>query len=352
MSVKVSRKFRNGRTETTNYVCFGFLASDTPENADVVEMEYHYDVGFNRTSWGGVEEYFKAMAEIVAGNPMFKHCKVHPRKGVISVKNVDTIPCDQLMANLFAARNMAQVTHCILTYKYLRQLGYSPIVSFTMCQIFVRKSRIGPLDNVANRWSRWGQNESSMFHQSTFGELAFKTMIRQGYSKKVFNPWKQETFTQQRRYLRDSTIQSEWGYVRHVLTNQGVRGRGDSTTQHANYMSFCFSDFSGKETPLVENNQVNVRYSDHQVLTWLNSMLPKRLRVEIPEEPAPTVGVLRQGSAVRMSETGASRYSPGGNPNNTTTRGEITSYQSDSQIRVSWDNGMTNTYRLEDLVAA
>lgn len=352
MGVKVTRKYTNGRTETTSYVCFGFLANDDGNNSNVVEMDYHVNHDFNRTVWGSIEAYMKAMAEIVSGNPMFKHCKVHPRKGVITVKNVDTIPCDQLMACLFTARNMAQVSHSIQTYKYLRELGFSPIVSYTVSQIFVRKHRIGPLDNAEQRWSRWGQNESSIFHQATFGELAFKRMIRQGYSKKVFNPWKQETFTSQGRYLRDSTIQSEWGYVQHVLDSHGDRRREGVTTQHANYMSFCFSDFSGKETNLVAGENKGARYSDERMITWINSMLPKRLRVEVPENVNETPVHLRVGSSVRMSQTGATRYSPGGNPNNTTIIGQITNYTSDSRIRVSWSNGMSNSYRVEDLVAA
>lgn len=348
MGVKVTRKFSNGRSTTTDYVCFGFLADENDINSDVVELQYHFSLGFNTSRWGSQEAYTKVMADLFAGNPMFKHCKVHPRKGVIAVKNVDSIPCDQLMACMFAARNMAQNSTCIDTYKYLNNLGFSPIVSFTMCQIFVRKNRLGSLDGEANRWSRWSQCEASMIHQATFGELAFKSMIRQGYSKKIFKPWKQETFPAQRRYLRDSLIHREWGAVSHVLDERGRSGR--LNTDHSNYMSFCFSDFSGKEKPLIQGKTTQNRLSDAEVLQWLNSMLPKRLRVNLDELPSEAPSAFVVGASVFMSDRGANRYDSSSNPNSTTVRGEIIRLERNGRYWVSWINGMQNSYLEGDLV--
>lgn len=351
MGVKVTRKMRDGTKNTREYVCFGFLAGQDPINADVVEMEYHFSHSFNRSDWGSPENYLKAMAEIIAGNPMFKPCKVHPRKGVVSVKNVETIPCDHLMACLFAVRNMAQNPRCINTYKWCREKGFSPIVSFTVSQIFVRKVRLGPLDREDRRWARWSQSESSMIHQATFGELAFKRMIRQGYSKREFNPWRQEPFTVQQRYLRDSTIHDQLGHESHILNSEGRLGRRD--TEHVNYMSFCFTDFSGKEKPLHPTKSLREGMNDAEFISWLNSMLPKRFRVEetpaVESTPSPSDGTFRVGSRVRMTPSGARRYSSVANPNNTTSIGEITSMGS-TRIQVRWiEEGYSNSYTEDDI---
>lgn len=350
MGVKVTRKYSDGRaSETTEYVCFGFLSSPDDRNAHVTEIQYHYTYGRNN-SWPNVEDYVKAMAEIFAGNPMFKHCKVHPRKGVVSVKNVENIPCDQLMACLFAARNMAQHGSNIKTYQFLRSVGYSPIVSFTVCQSFNRKPRLSSLDREDQRWSRLSQSESSIFHQATFGELAFKRMVRQGYSKKVFNPWRQESFTAQRRYLRDSYIHQEQGAVTHRLSGNGtLMSRGD--TSHSNYMAFCFTDFSGKEKPLIQGGNISSRLGDPSMLAWINSMLPKHLRVEVPESGAVPAGTIGEGVVVRMSMSGSTRYSSQTNPNNRTSLGTVRSMSPGGRVYVRWDlEGYSNTYDLEDLV--
>lgn len=356
MGVKVTRKFEDGTKNTREYVCFGFLANIEPQNANVVEVDYHFSHGISSSNWGKTEDYLKEMANIFHGNPLFKYCSIHPRKGVITVKNVPNIPCDHLMACLFAMRNMAQNPNCIETYKWCRAVGFSPIVSFTVCNLFRRKKRIGPLDRPDTRWSRWGQSEGSIFHQATFGELAFKRMIRQGYSKVEFNPWKQEPFTDQRRYLRDSDIHREFGYVSHVLNDLGVLRPNGRETQHANYMAFCFSDFSGKEKELISGKNTNERLSDEGIVLWLNSMLPKRFQVNVEEaltNPDPHIPEhLRIGSRVRMTASATSRYPYETNPNNTTSIGTIASYQGNRFV-VQWiEEGYENTYLAEDLQSA
>lgn len=170
---KNSKKFVNSRhvdprKDMTNLLYFSFIPERSIHTGSWAPGD-HPDVKV------AMDNYFKAAVELA--NDLKNHSDILrvnqlTKKIDVFIRNETR---DKIMATMFIFRNLSNYRSVAVTYQKVRRMGYKPLFSYLMAEIFYEV--IGAFG--AGSVSVNGMNENTIINNSTFGLNSFLSFLRQ-----------------------------------------------------------------------------------------------------------------------------------------------------------------------------